>query len=96
MSVFGLFRKKKPFDEKARRELLLRKGRITDGVILDYGLDANDEIVSIYFTYSVSGADYESSQVIFDSERSRLNELVPGAHVTVRYDPKMPSNSVVV
>lgn len=96
MSVFGLFRKKKPFDEKARRESLIRKGRITDGVILDYGLDDDDEIISILYTYSVSGADYESSQLIFDNERSRLNELVPGAYVTVRYDPKMPSNSVVV
>lgn len=96
MSIFSLFNKKKPLDEKARRELLFRKGRITEGTIIDYGLDEDDEVVSIFYSYSVSGADYESSQAIFENERSRLNELVPGAKVTVRYDPSMPSNSVVV
>jgi hypothetical protein len=96
MSFFDLFSKKKSFDEKSRRELLQRKGRITEGIIIDYGLDANGEIVSFFYTYTVSGADYESSQSLFNDERARLDEFVPGARVTVRYDPGMPSNSVVV
>jgi hypothetical protein len=96
MSFFDLLRKRRPLDEKARRELLLRKGRITEGHIIDHGFTDDGELVHLFYTYSVSGADYESSQIIFDDQRSHIDDYEPGMRVTVRYDPNIPTNSIVV
>ncbi len=96
MSIFGLFRKKKPLDEETRREQLLRKGRITDGIILDNSLDSNGEIIEIFFTYTINGSDYESSQRLNEEQKKTPVKYAPGARVSVRYDPNMPGNSTVV
>lgn len=96
MSFLDLFRRKKPLDEAARREMLLRKGRITEGVILDHAINAQGEVSEIFYFYSVSGSDYESSQKLNDEQRKRSVNYAPGTHVTVRYDPGKPGNSIVV
>jgi len=96
MSIFSFFSKKKPLDEDTRREILLRKGRITEGIILDNSLNAQGEIIEVFFTYSVGGSDYESSQFLNDEQKKTPIKYAPGARIAVRYDPKMPSNSIVV
>ena len=96
MSFINLFRKKKVDVEAHRRSRLLQAGRITDGVIMDTGNDDSGCIRQVYFSYEVSGVEYESSQLLDADQRLRETDYSPGAHVTIRYDPQRPGNSVVV
>ncbi len=95
MGIFNIFRKKETVDlEKQRREYLGRFGRITDGTILDSEEAENGEI--IYYSYSVHGADYESSEIMLFEQMSDALKYAPGAKVGVRYDPKQHANSILV
>ena len=96
MPISNLFRRKKVDAEAERRARLLRTGRITDGVIIDTGNDDSGSIMQIYFSYEVSGVEYESSQLLDAEQRKREIDYYPGAHVTIRFDPHRPGNSVVV
>jgi hypothetical protein len=96
MPLSNLFRRKKADPEAARRVRLLQAGRITEGVIIDTGIDDSGAIRQIYFSYEVSGVEYESSQLLSDEQREREASYSPGAHVTIRFDPHRPANSVVV
>ena len=96
MPLLNLFRSKKGDPEAERRARLLRNGRIADGIILDTGNDDAGAIRQIYYHYEVSGVEYESSQLLDQGQLQRQMEYFPGAHVTIRYDPRQPGNSVVV
>ncbi|HEX8847583.1 MAG TPA: DUF3592 domain-containing protein [Pyrinomonadaceae bacterium] len=96
MPLSNLFRRKKTDPEAERRARLLQSGRITDGIVIDTGNDADGAIRQIFFTYEVSGVEYESSQLLDDEQRRREINYAPGAHVTIRYDPHRPGNSIVV
>jgi hypothetical protein len=50
----------------------------------------------IYYTYEISGVDYQSSQHLNAEQQQRPLDYSPGAIITVRYDPRQPANSVVV
>jgi hypothetical protein len=94
MSIFNIFRKKKEVDlEAQRREYLGKFGRITDGTVVESEEIENGEI--IYYTYSVHGADYESSEIL-PTERTKDGlKYAPGAKIGVRYDPKQHANSII-
>lgn len=95
MGIFDIFRKKEKVDfEKQRREYLGRFGRITDGTILDSEETENGEV--IYYSYSVHGADYESSEIILFEQITDSVKYAPGAKIGVRYDPKQHANSILV
>ena len=96
MPLSNLFRRKKTDPEAERRARLLAGGRIADGIILDTGNDEAGSIRQIYYRYEVSGVEYESSQLLDDSQRQHEGTYCPGASVTIRYDPHQPGNSVVV
>ncbi|MBA2733806.1 MAG: DUF3592 domain-containing protein [Acidobacteria bacterium] len=96
MPLSNLFRRKKADPELERRARLLQGGRITEGVIIDIGNDDSGAIRQVYFSYEVSGVEYESSQLLNDEQREREVDYSPGARVTIRYDPHRPTNSVVV
>jgi hypothetical protein len=96
MPLSNLFRKKKADPELERRTRLLQGGRITEGVIIDTGNDDFGDVRQVYFSYEVSGVEYESSQLLNDEQRERELDYSPGARVTIRYDPHRPTNSVVV
>ena len=96
MSLSDWFRRKKADPEIERRARLLQQGRITEGVIIDTGNDDSGAIRQVYFSYEVNGVEYESSQLLNDEQRERENDYSPGAHVTIRYAPHQPGNSVVV
>ena len=96
MSLLDRFRRKKgDNDEVMRRARLLLTGRIADGMIFDTQTDASGAIY-IFYSYNISGVDYESSQTLNHDQRRRQEEYRPGATITVRYDPRHPTNSVVV
>jgi len=96
MPLSNLFRKKKADPEVERRGRLLQGGRITEGVIIDIGSDDSGAVRQVYFSYEVSGVEYESSQLLNDEQREREVDYSPGARVTIRYDPHRPGNSIVV
>lgn len=96
MPLSNLFRRKKIDAEAERRARLLNSGRIADGVIVDTGNDEEGAIRQIYYSYEVSGVEYESSQLLNDDQRQREINYAPGASVTIRYDPRQPGNSIVV
>ena len=96
MGIFSIFRRRQPDDEATRRQRLLTTGRITDGIIMDIATDEAGLISDIYFSYTIAGVDYESSQTLDDEQRRRQADYVPGAHVIVRYKPGQPGNSIVV
>ncbi len=96
MSFLDIFRRKNIDIEAERRERLLQHGRITDGVVIDIGAEETGDPHVIYYNYSVSGVDYESSQTLNDGQQNRPHEYAPGATINVRFDPRQPGNSVVV
>lgn len=96
MGFLNLFRRDKGDPEAARRELLLRTGRIADGSILDVGTDDSGNVTLVFYTYDINGVEYESSQTLDAGQLARRSEYYAGAPCTVRFDPRQPANSVVV
>jgi hypothetical protein len=94
-ALFDYFRRKKVDPEIARRAILLRAGRIADGAIFDIETDANGTTV-IFYSYTVNGVEYESSQYLDSGQVLHLGDYSPGATVTIRFDPHQPVNSLVV
>ncbi len=96
MGLLNLFRRDKGDPEAARRERLLRSGRIADGSILDVGTDEAGNVTLVFYAYEFNGVEYESSQLLDTEQRTRSADYFPGARVTVRFNPRQPGNSVVV
>jgi hypothetical protein len=88
-----LKRRRKP-DPNARRRFLLEFGRITDGVILDSQINGNDEEV-VFYTYTLNGVDFESSEILTAEQRAMPAKYAPGAKIGVRYDQRNQGNSIV-
>ena len=96
MGILDLFRRNKTDGEAERRKQLLRLGRIADGTVFDINTDEAGTITHIFFSYNINGVDYEASQTLDPEQLKRQADYVPGAHITVRYNPRQPGNSVVV
>ena len=96
MGLFDFLRRKRVDTEAARRELLLKTGRIADGSIFDIGTDDAGEVTHVFYSYEINGVDYESSQTLDAAQLQRAADYFPGAHCTVRFDPRHPANSIVV
>jgi hypothetical protein len=85
---------RKRFDPDARRRHLLANGRITDGVIIDSEVNGSGEEI-VFFTYTLNGVDFESSEVLTTEQRRDRAKYAPGARVGIRYDQKNQGNSIV-
>jgi len=96
MGLLGLFRRKQDNTEAARRALLLRTGRIGEGTILDIGTDEQGAPTHVFYSYEINGVEYESSQTLAPEQLARTADYVPGARVVIRFDPRRPTNSIVV
>lgn len=60
-------------------------------------LSANGSRKLVRYSYSISGVTYEAAQDLTDlEERACLGRLVNGQHVSVKYEPANPSNSILV
>src|SRR5438309_569199 len=78
--------------EKRRRLAVNARGRLADGNITE----ADD--MAIFYSYSVGGVDYVTSQDIEelrDTNHVNLETLI-GGPVTVKYATKNPANSIIV
>lgn len=96
MSISNWFRRKHVDAEAQRRARLSSAGRIADGMILDTISDDSGTITQIFYRYTVSGVDYESSQMLDQEQQRRPLDYTPGARVTVRFDPHQAGNSIVI
>ena len=97
MPFLDRFRRRKEDPEAARRARLLRTGRIAEGTIIDISGEAESgHFTQIFYSYNISGVEYESSQLLDGEQQQRPTDYAPGARITVRYDPHQPGNSIVV
>lgn len=93
-ALFFVLRRKRPTPEEIelrRRQMVYRHGRILDGFVTDIEGD------TIYFAYSVNGADYRATQNV----SALRDKLPPEPHraigpATLRYVVSNPANSIVV
>ena len=77
--------------ERRRRLLVNARGRLADGTILE----ATETV--IFYSYSVGGAGYTTSQDIAELKNVILQpERLIGCPVTVKYSMRNPANSIVV
>lgn len=72
---------------------LIANGRITEGRILD--VVEVDGSVTIYYRYSISNVNYETSQNLTAEQVAQGHLYAPGASVSVRFDPRRPGISRV-
>jgi hypothetical protein len=95
MGFFDRFRRKKD-DDASRVARLLANGRIVEGRVIDVLEDAEGTVTQIFFSYNIHGVDYESSQLLTAEQQRNHIRYIPGARVTIRYDPRQPPNCTVV
>jgi hypothetical protein len=95
MSFLGRFRRKKEDPEIARRALLLRSGRIGEATVLGADRDGDGDLF-VSYSYTVGGVDYQAFQKMDAEQCLRENDYLPGSLVALRFDPRRPTNSVVV
>jgi hypothetical protein len=94
MGIIDKILRRKKADPDARRRFLLATGRITDGVILDSQLNPDGTEI-VYFTYTLNGVDFESSEILTEEQRLQRAKYAPGARVGIRYDQRNQGNSIV-
>ncbi len=94
MKIIDKILRRKKFDPDARRRMLLATGRITDGIIIDSSINESGEEI-VYYSYTLNGVDFESSDILTIEQRNQPVKYAPGARVGVRYDQRNQGNSVV-
>ncbi len=94
MGILDKILRRKKIDPNERRRLLLVNGRITDGVIIDSEVNGSGEEI-VFFTYTLNGVDFESSDILTVEQRRDPIRYAPGARVGIRYDQKNQGNSIV-
>ncbi|MEO6727045.1 MAG: DUF3592 domain-containing protein [Blastocatellia bacterium] len=72
---------------------LIRFGRVTEGCVIDTQQD--DAGTTIFYQYKIANVDYETSQKLTLDQLTRGQLYVPGASITVRFDPKNPGSSII-
>jgi hypothetical protein len=98
--------RKKPTEEeleRQRRQQLVMAGRIIDGTILDISDMGQGEsgrvggMQLILYKYEIAGVVYECSQDVSNlKEHVDIYECRLSFPCSVRYDPRRPTNSIVV
>lgn len=72
---------------------LLQFGRVTEGRVID--LQQDEQETTLYYCYNVANVLYETSQKLTVNSPSPQRSYIPGASITVRYDPHNPGSSCV-
>lgn len=69
-------------------------GRVTEGRVIET-LPELDGGLTIFFRYTLANVQYETSYRLNAEQMERQHKYVPGASITVRYDPRHPSSSMI-
>ena len=72
---------------------LIHFGRVTEGRVIDSQQD--EAGTTIFYRYKIANVDYETSQKLTLDQLTRGQLYVPGASITVRFDPKNPGSSII-
>ena len=86
--------------ERERRLAINRTGRITDGILVEAEIEANDEQTTsglLFYRYNAKGLEYSAAQDI--SALAHLTPpqgYAPGVPVQVKYHPQRPSDSIIL
>lgn len=94
MGIIDKLLRRKSVDPTARRRALLANGRITDGIIIDTEATRSGEEI-VFYSYTLNGVDFESSDLLTEEQRRDRIKYAPGAKVGIRYDQKNQGNSIV-
>ncbi len=82
--------------ERARRLDIHQRGRITSGQIVDLVEPETSERRLVVYTYEVAGLEYEVAQDLTGlPEIYKLAKRMAGRAISLKYDPKRPSNSIM-
>jgi hypothetical protein len=90
--ILSRFRRTPAERERRRRLAVNMRGRLGDATVTDIDGD------TIYYSYTVSGVSYTTSQDI-SQIRDLIHtdlERVIGGPVSIKYFPRIPANSIVV
>jgi hypothetical protein len=93
LGLWLFLRRESPRERERRRRLFVNaRGRLADGSITEATETA------IFYTYSVGGVEYATSQDVGDlrSMFTVAPERLIGGPVTVKYATQNPANSIVV
>ena len=85
--------------ERARRLAVNATGRLTDGVLVDspYAQISSVTPDLLFYRYSASGVEYTAAQDVSNlTDCIQPEKCRPGAVTAVKYDPRKPSNSIIV
>ena len=85
--------------ERARRLEVNSSGRLTDGELVEspYGQTPSQTPEMLFYRYSASGVEYTAAQDVSSlTNRIPSEQCRPGLITGVKYDPRRPSNSIVV
>ncbi len=77
-----------------RKEHLRKNGRITEGTIIDTATTIDGREV-VYFTYTLNGVDFESSEILTKEQAADPLRFASGQKVSIRYDQKNQGNSTL-
>lgn len=96
-------RRRDPAELERRRRLHINRiGRMTEGRVIEL-LDAANGVIAagapqlVVYRYQVRGVEYQAAQdVSFLGHTPDLHRVAAGLSTRVKYDPKNPSNSIIV
>ena len=95
MGLFNFFRRDNSRDlEAERRQFLSTQGRTTDGRIIDSDMTRDGREI-VFYTYTLGGVDFESSEVLTEEQSREPLKYAPGSKIGVRYDSKNHGNSML-
>lgn len=96
-------RRRDPVELERRRRLHINRiGRIADGRVTDLLDAANGGLAAgarqlVVYRYRVRGVEYQAAQdVTFLGRTPDLQQVAAGLSTRVKYDPKNPSNSIIL
>ena len=85
--------------ERLRRMAVNATGRFTEGFLLEapFSPAAPPTPDLLFYRYRASGMEYTAAQDVSTlADRIRPESSRPGALATVKYDPRRPSNSIII
>jgi hypothetical protein len=85
--------------ERLRRLAVHAGGRLTDGALIDapYSQEPASNRELLFYSYRVAGVEYSAAQDV-STLAGQLQCAIcrPGTVATVKYDPRWPSNSIII
>jgi hypothetical protein len=85
--------------ERLRRLAVNIHGRLTDGVLIDapYSQELSSSHDLLFYSYRAAGVEYSAAQDVSAlAEEIHRGVFRPGTVATVKYDPRRPSNSIII